>query len=136
MWDDLREHIGTVVFLLGTMSMIVAGLLRILWGWVRKDLDKFPQWLTEMDKDGGVVTHKQLEARAIGMTVDDHEIICGKVTIMVLARVEQSEKHQRELLVSFEKQFQALVEGQGKLIDRLAEIQDVVLAKLNSMPQK
>ncbi len=136
MWKDLTEHIGTVIAILGIMGAALAGCLRIMWGWIQEGINKFPKWLQKMDEQGGVVTHKQLSARAIGMTEDEHEVICGKVTVMVLTRVEQSEKHQKELMEAFGKQFEALLHGQKDLINRLAEIQDVVLDQLNKMPKR
>lgn len=133
MWNDLKEHIGTVIFLLGTMTGIIGLLLRVLWGWIREGFKAFPLWKAEMDRDGGVVTHKQLQARAIGMTESDHEIICGKVTVMVLARVEQSEKHQKEMIQLFGEKFEALIQGQDKMVSRLAETFDSLTNQLHHM---
>ena len=77
------------------------------------------------------MTHNELAEEGPVMTMKAHDVICSRVIAQVAAQITLSERHQKEMMALMEKEFNALLYGQGKLIERLTELQDMVLETLN-----
>jgi len=131
--DDLKEHFGTVIVFFGVLWGVVVVFAAVIWKQVRADLSKFPLWLDDVEKRGGVVTHNELLEEGPLMTSKSHEIICSRVVAQVATQITLSERHQREMMLLMEKEFTALLLGQGKLIERLENIQNIVLETFNKV---
>ena len=130
--EDLKEHFGTVVVFFGVLWSVVIVFAGVIWRQVRADLNKFPLWLSEINKQGGVVTHNELAEEGPVMTMKAHDVICSRVIAQVAAQITLSEKHQKEMTALMEKEFNALLSGQSKLIERLTELQNMVLKTFNN----
>ncbi len=134
--EDLKEHIGTVLVIVVCMWGAVMTLGSVIWKQVRNDLAKFPNWLKDMDKKGGVVTHDDLIEDGPLMSIKSHEMFCSRVISQVTAQVVTSEKHQGEMLELVRSQFQTAFEGQKRITDRLSTLQDSVLEILAGMKKE
>jgi hypothetical protein len=64
--EDLKEHIGTVIIIIGTMWGIIGVLMGIVIYYVKRDLAKFPAWIAEMEKKHGVLSNDDTVALVRG----------------------------------------------------------------------
>ena len=131
--EDLKDHIGTVVVVVGAMWALLIAMTGVIWKQLKDDLKKFPDWLEEMEKRGGVVTHHDLIEEGPLMTVKTHDVACAKIIGQIMDRISISEVHQKELMDVMDSKFQAVFDGQAKLIQRLSDLQDSLLRKLAGM---
>jgi len=57
--EDLREHIVTVIVILIGLIGIVGFLGRTIMKSLKSEVEKFPIWLNELGKEGGVVSRQK-----------------------------------------------------------------------------
>jgi uncharacterized protein YaaR (DUF327 family) len=128
--EDLKEHIGTVLAISAGMWGVIVILAGVIWRQLREESRRFPEWLTEVNKQGGIVTSNRLH--------DDlkaHDEAYNKFVTQVTVQIATSEQHQKDVLDRTERHFKDLIEGQGKLISRLQEIQNMVMENQNQLRQ-
>ena len=127
---DLAEHTGTILWIVAGLLSIVGALIGLTWrdlrgslGEIKKEAGKFPAWLLEREKDGGVVTRDKhfawcaeyqgkcpafsgvdiiskwrstmLEKGGV-LTRAEHGDICEHITEKVMERMDECFAHQKE----------------------------------------
>ena len=138
--NDLKEHIGTILWIAGGLLTIVGILITVIWrdliGLVKEvkaEALKFPNWIKEMSQKGGIVTRDdhfgfcgktrekcpiidlmdwkdELYEKGGPMTMADHSPLCKEVIQQVSNMFCGEVTHNRELMMTELKLIQAKIE--------------------------
>ncbi len=148
--SDLAEHIGTVISIVSALLAVVGILVTVIWKDLRKaigeaktEAKKFPTWLQEQSKRGGVITRddhfsfcgyerakcpitnlvewkNELYEKGGPMLTADHASLCKEVAKQMSEGFGNELNHSRELMMVELKLIQATIKN-----DVVAEIRGI-----------
>ncbi len=158
--EDLKEHFGLILSILGGLLTVVGVLITVIWNDMRKSMNtiksdaaEFSTWLSATAEAGGVVTRdlhfdfcgkerekcpvrgllcwkEELYGRGGPMTATDSRDASSQMTASLTAMFMSEIKHNRDLLTTELQLIQATLKNE--VLTGIAKMRDEIIQQLKN----